>query len=174
MEVYSWENLRPEWWICQLATFDDTGELCIVPQVDAQRWASNPGDFLLWTIVTYAQQCEIQTSPCPEIQDNSSRLIFQNHVWCFTGVLLNIYTVYIYYYIIYILHIIFSSCFNPQNQTTEPSSWDVRSPFAKWSHRAWGGHSWDPRLSTGSLGSWYFNACVLNDSMLKTSEDMWM
>ena len=102
MEVYSWENLRPEWWICQLATFDDTGELCIVPQVDAQRWASNPGDFLLWIIVTYAQQCEIQTSPCPEIQDNSSRLIFQNHVWCFTGVLLNIYTVYIYYYIIYI------------------------------------------------------------------------
>ena len=82
--------------------------------------------------------------------------------------------IYIYYYIIYILHIIFSSCFNPQNQTTEPSSWDVRSPFAKWSHRAWGGHSWDPRLSTGSLGSWYFNACVLNDSMLKTSEDMWM
>ena len=105
MEVYSWENLRPEWWICQLATFDDTGELCIVPQVDAQRWASNPGDFLLWIIVTYAQQCEIQTSPCPEIQDNSSRLIFQNHVWCFTGVLLNIYTVYIYYYIIYIYYI---------------------------------------------------------------------
>ena len=102
MEVYSWENLRPEWWICQLATFDDTGELCIVPQVDAQRWASNPGDFLLWIIVTYAQQCEIQTSPCPEIQDNSSRLIFQNHVWCFTGVLLNIYTVYIYIIILYI------------------------------------------------------------------------
>ena len=105
MEVYSWENLRPEWWICQLATFDDTGELCIVPQVDAQRWASNPGDFLLWIIVTYAQQCEIQTSPCPEIQDNSSRLIFQNHVWCFTGVLLNIYTVYIYIIILYIYYI---------------------------------------------------------------------
>ena len=103
MEVYSWENLRPELWICQLATFDDTGELCIfVPQVDAQRWASNPGDSLLWIIVTYAQQCEIQTSPCPEIQDNSS-IDSSSKIMCGVSQEFCWIYIYIYYYIIYIL-----------------------------------------------------------------------